>query len=187
MQNEPLFNSENRRMAVGASPDLFTHAQRLLQICAHIIREPRKKPGRSSSGGATGSGHPISHKKERRPEIFRRSFQSKSLKTIQQTFQSPPVEQQRRSRIPQAQVPRYGFNNAPRPEKESLTQETPMRRRNGHQMMTREPRRIKIPPAITLMPTVSCRKINASAMVNTTLSLSIGATLETSPVSSALK
>lgn len=181
------FNSENRRMTVGTSPDLFTHAQRLLQICAHIIREPRKKPGRSSSGGAPGSGHPIFHKKERRPEIFRRSFQSKSLKTIQQTFQSPPVENSKGAHA----FPRRRFqdtvNNAPRSEKESLTQGTPMRRRNGHQMMTREPRRIKIPPAITLRPTVSCRKINASAMVNTTLSLSIGATLETSPVSSALK
>ena len=51
-----------------------------------------KEPGRSSTGGATGSGHPIFHKKERCPEIFRRSFQSKSLKTIQQTFQSPSVE-----------------------------------------------------------------------------------------------
>lgn len=187
MQNEPLFQFRKsphggRRVSrpvharSAASPDLRTYHP-----------GTSKKPGRSSSGGAAGSGHPIFHKKERRPEIFRRSFQSKSLKTIQQTFQSPPVEQQRRSRIPQAQVPRYGFNNAPRPEKESLTQETPIRRRYGHQMMTREPRRIKIPPAITLRPTVSCRKINASTMVNTTLSLSIGATLETSPVSSALK
>ena len=187
MQNEPLFQFRKsphggRRVSrpvharSAASPDLRTYHP-----------GASKKPGRSSTGGAAGSGHPIFHKKERRPEIFRRSFQSKSLKTIRQPFQSPPVANRKGAHA----FPRRRFqdtvNNAPRSEKESLTQGTPMRRRNGHQMMTREPRRIKIPPAITLRPTVSCRKINASTMVNTTLSLSIGATLETSPVSSALK
>lgn len=92
LQNEPLFQfrkspHDGRRISrpvharSAASPDLRTYHP-----------GASKKPGRSSTGGAAGSGHPIFHKKERRPEIFRRSFQSKSLKTIQQTFQSPSVE-----------------------------------------------------------------------------------------------
>ena len=51
----------------------------------------------------------------------------------------------------------------------------------------RLPVAIKHPPITTFNVTSSFKKINESIMVITTLSLSIGATFETSPICIALK
>lgn len=49
------------------------------------------------------------------------------------------------------------------------------------------PAHISMPPAITFGETGSFRSINASMIVSTTLSLSTGATRDTSPIWIALK
>ena len=51
-----------------------------------------------------------------------------------------------------------------------------------YKIMTNVPSVIRTPPMTTLAVTASCRKINAMIMVMTTLNLSIGTTLDASPI-----